>query len=63
MVASADPGRLVGSVEQRLELGFGEERYERLVGALGWDGEDALDRGGVLGVPQGGLSPVGRYPQ
>ena len=50
VVATADPGRLVGGVEQRLELGLGEERDERLVVALGRDREDALDRGGVLGV-------------
>ena len=50
MVATADPGGLVGGVEQRLELGIGEERDERLVVALGRDRQDALDRGGVLGV-------------
>ena len=56
VVAAADPGRLVGGGEQRVDLGFGEERDERLVEALGRDRQDALDRGGVLGVPQRGVA-------
>jgi hypothetical protein len=56
VVATADPGGLVGSIEQRLQLEFGEERDERLVCALGRDRKDALDRGGVLGMLQRGVS-------
>ena len=37
-------------------LGFGEVGDERAVEAFGWDGQDALDDGGVFGVVQGGES-------
>ena len=50
VVAPAGPGGAVGCGEQRVDLGFGEERDERPLEALGWDREDAADRGGVLGV-------------
>ena len=56
VVATTDPFRLVGGVEQRLELRVGEERDECLIVALGWDRQDALDRGGVLGVSQSGVA-------
>ena len=56
VVAAADPGAAVGCGEQRVELGFGEERDERALVALGRDRQDALDRGGVLGVPQRGVA-------
>ena len=50
VVAAAEPCRLVGGVKQCLELGLGEERDERLIVALGRNRQDALDRGGVLGM-------------
>jgi len=50
VVTTSDPGGSDGRIEQRIELGVGEERDERLVKALGRDRENALDRGGVLGV-------------
>ena len=56
VVAAAGPGAAVGGGEQRVELGFGEERDQRAVEALGRDRQDALDRGGVLGVPQRGVA-------
>jgi hypothetical protein len=56
VVAPADPGRLVGGGEQRLELELGEQRDQFVIVALGRDGQDALDRGGVLGVAQRGVA-------
>ncbi len=56
VVAAADPRGLVGGVKQGVELVVGEERDERVIVAFGWDRQDALDRGGVLGVAQGGVS-------
>jgi hypothetical protein len=55
VVAAAGPSAAIGCGEQRVDLGFGEERDERALEALGRDRQDALDRGGVLGVPQRGV--------
>ncbi len=54
VVAAPDPGRSVGSREQRCDLGFGEVADQRAVKALGWDRENALDAGGVFWVAQRG---------
>lgn len=65
MVAAADPCRLVGGVEQGMQLGVGEERDERLVVALGRDRQDALDRVGVGGRARRGVAagPPTRPPR
>ena len=52
VVATPGPGAAVGGGEQRVDLGFGEERDQRAVAAFGRDRQDALDRVGVLGVAQ-----------
>lgn len=51
-VAPAHPGGAVGSGQQRVDLGSGEERDELAVGALVRDGQHPLDELGVLGVAQ-----------
>ena len=56
VVATADPRCLVGGGEQRLELRLGEEGDQRVVVAFGRDRQDALDAGGVLGVPERGVA-------
>jgi hypothetical protein len=52
VVAAAGAGRAVGGAEQGGGLIFGEPGDQGLVGALGGDGQDAGDEGGVLGVAQ-----------
>ena len=42
----------VGRVDEGVDLGGGEERDDRLVEAFRWNGKDALDERGVLGVAQ-----------
>jgi hypothetical protein len=53
VVAPAGPGALVADAEQGLDLVLGEVGDEGALGPLGWDGQDALDGAGVLGVPEG----------
>jgi hypothetical protein len=50
VVAPPGPGGAVRGGQQRVELRFGEEGDERPLEALWRDREDALDRGGVLGM-------------
>jgi hypothetical protein len=52
VIASSRPGGAVGAVQQRLDLLGRQVGDGSLVAALGWDREDALDQGGVLGVAQ-----------
>src|SRR5580658_10927932 len=56
VVASAEPGLLVGSGKERVDLVGVEITDLNPVAELARDGEDTLDRGGVLGVPQGGVA-------
>jgi hypothetical protein len=50
LVAPAGPGAGVGGVDQRVDLGLGQEGDHRPFVAFGWDRQDPFDRGGVLGV-------------
>jgi hypothetical protein len=52
VVAAAGAGRAVGGGEQGGGLVLGEPGDQGLVGALGGDGQDTGDEGGVLGVAQ-----------
>ena len=59
MVAAAGAGGPVGGGEQRAGLVVGEEGDDGLVAALGRNGQDPGDVGGVLGVTQGGEAEQG----
>ena len=52
VIATPGPGAAVRGGEERVDLGFGGERDQRAVAALGRDRQDALDRVGVLGMAQ-----------
>jgi hypothetical protein len=52
VVAAAGAGGAVRGGEQRLGLGIGEERDDRLVSPFGRDSQDPVDISGVLGVAQ-----------
>lgn len=52
MVAPPRPGRAVGRAEQRIEFRFGQEGDEPSVETLAWNGEHALDYGGMLWMSQ-----------
>ena len=56
VVTPAGPGPAVGGGEERVELAGGEPGHERAVVAFERDREDALDRGGVLGMLQRGVA-------
>ena len=56
VVASAGPGRAVGSVEQRVDLGSSRKVTSARSAALGRDREHALDVLGVFGVAERGVS-------
>jgi hypothetical protein len=63
MVSATGPTGAVRAGQERVYLGRGEEAHERLLGALGWDGEHPGDERRVLGVAQRGLSAAGHYLQ
>ena len=52
MVTAVGPGRAVGGVDERVELGLGEIGDERAFVAFGSDLQDPFDRRGVLWVTQ-----------
>ena len=54
MITPPDPGAAVRCGEQGVHLGLGEVGDHSPVGALGRDGEHALDHRGVFGMPVGG---------
>jgi hypothetical protein len=54
MVTSAGPGGLVRGGQQGVDLVVGQVGHQVLVDTLGWDGQDPLDDGGVLGMGQRG---------
>ena len=54
---------MIGRGHQCIDLVAGQEAHQVLLVALGGDGQHPLDRLGVFGMAQGGLSPVDDYPQ
>lgn len=60
-VASSFPAAGVGRVEQRVDLGGGEEGHDGLVEAFLGDGQHSGDDLGVLGVAQGGVTEQGPH--
>jgi len=56
VITSPGPGRLIGSGKQRADFGLGQEGHEPSVEALGRDGENALDDGGMIGMAKCGVS-------
>jgi hypothetical protein len=63
VVAAPDPCGSIRRREQRVDLAAVEVGDGGLAVACGGDLKHSGDAGGVLGVAQSGLSPVGRYPQ
>src|SRR5439155_7819928 len=54
VIASSGPRAPVGSREQRLDLGLGEECHESSLEAFRRNRQHARDRGGVLRMAKGG---------
>jgi hypothetical protein len=63
VVTPARPSALVAGRKQGRQFGLGQVAHQVALVALWGDGEHPLDRGGVFGVAQGGLSSGGRYLQ
>src|SRR5450759_2480360 len=59
VVASPGPGAPLAGGDERVDLRFGEVGDEVALEPLGRDGEDALDRGRMLGVAQCGIAEQG----
>jgi hypothetical protein len=56
VVASAEPGGLVGGLQERFDLWFGEVGEVVALVAFARDRHDPGDRGEVLGVAQSGVA-------
>ena len=54
VVATTDPGVLVGNGEDRLDLLFGQERNDVAIEPFLWDRQDPRDQIGVFGVLERG---------
>ena len=63
LITATEPGAVVGRRQQRVDLLAGQEAHQFLLVAFGGDGQHPLDRFGVFGMLQGGLSAVDDYPQ
>jgi hypothetical protein len=55
-VTSPGPGRPIDGSKQRTDFRLGQEGHELSVEALGRDGENALDEGGMTRVAKGSVS-------
>ena len=63
VITATGPGRSVGCGQQGIDLPAGQEAHQFVPVAFGGDGQHPLDRFGVFGMLQGGLSAVDDYPQ
>ena len=59
VVAPADPAGAVGAGQEGVDFVLGQELHDGALGALGRDGKDACDEGGVLGMAEGGEAEHG----
>ena len=59
MITPSELGRPVRRCQQRLDFGSVEEANEVAIEALLWDGQDALDEGGVRWLAGGGETEEG----
>jgi len=56
VVSPPGPGRPIRDSQQRADFRLGQEGHEPSVEALGRDGENALDEGGMIGMAKSGVS-------
>jgi hypothetical protein len=56
VVSPPGPGRPIGSGKQRSDFRLSQEGHEPSVEALGRDGKNALDEGGMIRMTKGGIS-------